>query len=341
MRAGSSRPTMRDVAALAGVSLKTVSRVVNGEPGVSAAKRALVERATSQLDYRPNLSASSLRRADGKTAAIAAVLEDLANPFSASLLRALEDSAREREVLIFAGSIDEDPQRERELVRAFTMRRADALVIAPTGDDQSYLAADVRAGTPVVFVDRTPQGLAADTVLSDNETGAAEAVRHLTDHGHRRIAYLGDWLKIPTARQRFRGYREACLDLGLRNRPDHAIHDLRSVDAAARAVTALFTGDDAPTALFTSQNLVTIGAVRALQALGLHDRVAVVGFDDFPLADLLQPRVTVIAQDPAGIGRTAAALVFRRLDGEKWPPAEHFIATTLIPRGSGELPPLP
>jgi LacI family transcriptional regulator len=244
-------------------------------------------------------------------------------------------------VLIFAGSIDEDPQRERELVRAFTMRRADALVIAPAGDDQSYLATDIRAGTPVVFVDRTPQGLAADTVLSDNETGAADAVRHLAAHGHRRIAYLGDWLKIPTASQRFRGYREACLDLDLRSRPDQVIHDLRSVDAAARAVTTLFTGDDAPTALFTSQNLVTIGAVRALQALGMHDHVAVVGFDDFPLADLLQPRVTVIAQDPAGIGRTAATLVFRRLDGEKWSPVEHFIPTSLIPRGSGEIPPPP
>ena len=330
---------MREVAALAGVSLKTVSRVINGEPGVSAAKRALVERASSQLDYRPNLSASNLRRADGKTAAIAAVLEDLANPFSGSLLRALEDAAREREVLIFAGSIDEDPQRERDLVRAFTMRRADALVIAPAGDDQSYLAADLRAGTPVVFVDRTPQGLAADTVLSDNESGASQAVRHLAAHGHRRIAYLGDWLKIPTASQRFRGYREACLDLGLRSRPHHAIHDLRSVDAAARAVTNLFTSEDPPTALFTSQNLVTIGTVRALQALRLHDHVAIVGFDDFPLADLLQPRVTVVAQDPAGIGRTAASLVFRRLDGEQWSPAEHFIPTSLIPRGSGEIPP--
>src|SRR5688572_13891581 len=117
---GARRPraTMRDVAALAGVSLKTVSRVINREPGVSSALVAQVERAVAQLDYRPNMSASSLRRGDGKTAAIAAVLEDLANPFSASLLRALEDTAHERGVLIFAGSVDEDPRRERELVRA-------------------------------------------------------------------------------------------------------------------------------------------------------------------------------------------------------------------------------
>jgi LacI family transcriptional regulator len=334
-----SRPTMREVAALAGVSLKTVSRVINSEPGVSMATLALVERAITQLDYRPNLSASSLRRADGNTAAIAAVLEDLANPFSGSLLRALEDAARDRDVLIFAGSVDEDPERERDLVRAFTMRRADALVVAPTGDDQSYLQGDIRTGTPVVFVDRPPLGLSADTVLSDNESGAQQAVRHLAEHGHRRIAYLGDWLRIPTAKQRFQGYREACLDLGLRARPHHIVHDLRSTDAAAAAVAALFGADDPPTALFTSQNLVTIGAVRALQRLGLHERVAVVGFDDFPLADLLQPRVTVIAQDPARMGRTAASLVFRRLDGELWAPAHHVIPVELTVRGSGEITP--
>ena len=245
---GARRPraTMRDVAALAGVSLKTVSRVINREPGVSSPLVAQVERAVAQLDYRPNMSASSLRRGDGKTAAIAAVLEDLANPFSASLLRALEDTAHERGVLIFAGSIDEDPRRERDLVRAFTMRRADGIVIAPTGDDQSYLAADMRAGTPVVFVDRPARGLSADAVVADNVSGAQQAVRHLAAHGHRRIAYLGDWLAIPTARQRHQGYREACLDLGLTTRPDHTVHDLRSVDAAEAAVTGLLRADEPP-----------------------------------------------------------------------------------------------
>jgi LacI family transcriptional regulator len=330
---------MRDVAALAGVSLKTVSRVINDEPGVSAAKQALVERAITQLDYRHNLAASSLRRAGGKTAAIAAVLEDLANPFSASLLRALEDTARSRNTLVFAGSVDEDPQRERQLVRAFTLRRVDALIVAPTGDDQGYIHNDMRAGTPVVFVDRPPRGLTADAVVADNESASVRAVHHLADHGHRRIAYLGDWHQIHTASQRFQGYRQACLELGIRPPPHHIVHDLRSADAAAEAVTALVTGNDPPTALFTSQNLVTIGAVRALQHLGLQHNVAVVGFDDFPLADLLQPRVTVLAQDPAGIGREAASLAFRRLDGERWAPTHHMVPVTLIPRGSGELRP--
>src|SRR5918997_26215 len=118
---------------------------------------------------------------------VAALLEDLANPFSAEVLRALEDSARARDVLVFAGSVDGDPQRERELVRAFSNRRADALVLVPVTEQQGYLEREVEVGTPVVFVDRPPTGFAADCVVTDNVEGAAHAVRHLAARGHRRI----------------------------------------------------------------------------------------------------------------------------------------------------------
>ncbi|MFR9776921.1 LacI family DNA-binding transcriptional regulator [Micromonospora sp. MS34] len=330
-----ARPTLRDVALLAGVSTKTVSRVVNGEAGVSPPKLAAVRRAITQLDYRPNFTASSLRRSSGRSAAIAAVLEDLANPFSAALHRALEDAARERGVLIFAGSVDESPERERDLIHAFTMRQADALVVVPASDDQSYLAGEVSAGTPVVFVDRPPVGLPVDAVLADNLRGAASAVHHLAAHGHRDIAYLGDLQTIATARERFQGFREALAEHGIR--PAAAVHDLHTEHGSAAAVRRLLAGDSPPTALFTSQNLVTIGAIRTLQQLGRQHEVALVGFDDFPLADLLQPAVTVIAQDPSEMGRVAASLIFRRLDGEQWRPRTHLVATRLIPRGSGEI----
>ncbi|MER7334365.1 MULTISPECIES: LacI family DNA-binding transcriptional regulator [unclassified Micromonospora] len=335
--AARARPTLRDVALLAGVSPKTVSRVVNGEAGVSAPKTAAVQRAIAQLDYRPNFTASSLRRTSGRSAAIAAVLEDVANPFSAALHRALEDAARERGVLIFAGSVDEDPARERDLIHAFTMRQADALVVAPASDNQSYLAGEVDAGTPVVFVDRPPVGLAVDAVLTDNHEGAATAVGHLVRHGHRTIAYLGDLRTIPTARQRFQGFKEALSDHGIPPTPSLAVHDLHTEEQAEEAVRRLLSAHPRPTALFTSQNLVTIGAIRALQQLGLQHDVALVGFDDFPLADLLQPAVTVVAQDPSEMGRVAASLIFRRLDGEQWPPTTHLVASRLIPRGSGEI----
>jgi len=332
-----SRPTLRDVALLAGVSPKTASRVVNGEAGVAPAKVASVQQAVVKLGYRPNFTASSLRRSNGRTAAIAAVLEDVSNPFSSALHRALEDVARDRGVMIIAGSVDEDPQRERALVSAFTTRQADALVVVPASSNQRYLASEINAGTPVVFVDRPPVGINADAVLSDNQAGAAKAVRHLIAHGHREIAYLGDLQSIVTAQQRFQGFKEALSDHGIRPSPDHIVHDLHTERDSQRATLGLLTGENPPTALFTSQNLVTIGAVRALRELDRHHDVALVGFDDFPLADLLQPAVTVIAQDPSSMGRLAATLIFRRLDGEDWEPTTHYVATNLIPRGSGEI----
>ena len=332
------RPTLRDVALLAGVSPKTVSRVVNDEAGVTPAKVAAVQRAIAKLDYRPNFTASSLRRSNGRTSAIAAVLEDVSNPFSAALHRALADVAHARGVMIFTGSVDEDPQRERALVNAFTTRQADALVVMPTSISQRYLASEINAGTPVIFVDRPPVGIDVDAVLVDNHAGAADAVHHLVAHGHRDIAYLGDLQSIVTARQRFQGFKEALSDHGIRPSPEHIVHDLHTEDDAQRAALRVLTGHAPPTALFTSQNLVTIGTVRALRELGRQDHVALVGFDDFPLADLLRPPITVVAQDPAAMGRLAASLIFRRLDGEHWEPTIHFVATRLIPRGSGEIP---
>jgi LacI family transcriptional regulator len=332
------RPTLRDVAMLAGVSPKTVSRVVNGEDGVTPTKVTAVQQAVAKLGYRPNFTASSLRRSNGRTAAIAAVLEDVSNPFSSALHRALEDVAHDRNVMIFAGSVDEDPQRERALINAFTTRQADALVVVPASSNQRYLASEINAGTPVVFIDRPPVGVNADAVLVDNHAGAAEAVHHLVAHGHRDIAYLGDLQSIVTARQRFLGFKEALSDHGIRPSPDHIFHDLHTELDAQRVALGLLTGQAPPTALFTSQNLVTIGTVRALRELNRQDQVALVGFDDFPLADLLQPPVTVVAQDPSAMGRLAASLIFRRLDGEDWEPTTHYVPTRLIRRGSGEIP---
>ena len=333
-----ARPTMNDVARRAGVSLKTVSRVVNGE-SVSADLAARVREAVDVLHYRPNIGASTLRRADRRTSTIAVLLEDVGNPFSSSLHRAVEDEARSRGVQVLTGSLDEDPQRERELARVFTMRRADGLILAPASTDQAYLATEVQQDTPVVFVDRMANGFPGDCVIATNVTGATEAVRHLITHGHRRIAHLGDYARIPTARSRHQGYLAALAEAGVPADPELIVQDLHDEGAAEGATMTLFARPQPPTALFTSQNLVTVGAVRALRRLRLHRTVAVIGFDDFPLADLLEPAVTVVAQDPALMGRTAARALFERIDGATGPPREFWIPTTLIRRGSGELPP--
>jgi len=330
---------MKDVAALAGVSLKTVSRVVNGEGAVATDLADRVRRAADQLDFKPNRAASALRRRDGKTRTIGLLLEDVSNPFSATVLRAIEDVARTRGVLVLAGSLDEQVETERALALTLVERRVDGLIIVPTGADQSYLLIERRSGMQIVFVDRAPRLLDADAVLSDNRHGARSGCDHLVRGGHRRVAFLGDLRSIATAEDRFQGYLDSLDANNIAIDERIIIHDLRSIDAAQLATKGLFDLDAPPSAIFAGQNLVTMGAIRGLRDLDLQRRVALVGFDDFLLADLLEPAVTVVAQDPRRIGQVAAELLFERMDGNSEPSRSVVVPTTLVPRGSGEIRP--
>jgi len=328
------RPTMKDVAALAGVSLSTVSRYVNGDPTRPHLARR-VQDAVDLLGYQRDLTASTLRRADRASASIGLLVTDVGNPFFAAVLRGVEEVARERGSVTMVASSDEDPQRERELAAALTARRVDGLIVVPTGDDNGYLR-DRPAGGPLVFIDRPPRYLDADTVLTDNAGGTAAATAHLLRHGHRRVAFLGDRHTVYTAAERLRGYCEA---LGGPAEPDLVRLDLDTADKSRAATELLLDLHRPPTALVTGQNLVTVGALRALRARGLQHRVALVGFDDVPLADLLDPGVTVVAQQPALLGRHAATLLFDRIDGYGGASRSVVVPTRLIERGSGELPP--
>lgn len=330
---------MREVAAVAGVSLSTVSRVINGGAGVRADLVDRVSDAVEMLGYRHNLAASSLRRADRQTANIGLIFEDVSNPFFGSVHRGVEDVARRRRVLTMVGSSDEDPERERELADAFTARGVDGLIIASAVADSAYLLRERAAGVALVFVDRPPRFIDGDAVVSDNVGGAACAVEHLIAAGHRRIGFLGDRPDVFTAAERLRGYRQALARHGLAEDLALVRHPrFRGVDAY-ETTCELLAGKDPPTALFTGQNLISIGAVRAVHDRGLQHEIALVSFDDIPLADVIQPGVTVVAQDPLALGREAAELLFARLDGDDGPSRHVVVPTRLIERGSGELAP--
>jgi LacI family transcriptional regulator len=300
---------MKDVAALAGVAIKTVSRVMNGDPTVAPDLAARIRDAAGKLGYRPNLTASSLRRGDRRTATIGLLLEDVAEPFSAALLRAAEDVAWDRRVQILVGSLHEDAARERDLAITLIDRGVDGLLIVPAGGDHSYLVAERRHGTRLVFVEREPRFLDADAVVSDDHRGAAAAIDR----------------SVP----------------GLAVDPALVRHGLCTIEAAMAAASELIGLPDPPTAVFASQNLVTIGAVRALHWAGVQDGVALVGFDDFLLADVLVPGITVVTRDPAQLGRLATQLLFTRLDGDDSPTQTHVMPTGMITRGSGEIRPAP
>jgi len=330
---------MKNVADLAGVGIKTVSRVINSEPHVSEETIARVRRAAEQLQYQPDIQAGNLRRADRRTDTLGLLIGSVANPFSAAVHRAVEDAALERHVAVFASSLDEDPERELSSINAFLRRRVDGLILTTIQPSQAYLGVQIDQGIPIVFVDRRPNGILADTVLTENAEGAAGAVEHLLAGGHRRIAYLGDDENIFTARERKRGYVDAMRGRGAAIDDRLIVDNLDDEAKAAAAVARLLTLAEPPTAIFSAQNLITIGVITALRSVGESARIALVGFDDVPMAALLEPAVTVVAQDPASIGAIAARRIFDRLDGLDEPAREFIVPTRLIVRGSGEITP--
>ena len=328
---------MREVAALAGVSLKTVSRVVNREAGVSEELAARVDRAATELDYRPNLTASNLRRADQRTGTIGLLVEDVANEFFASIHRGVEDVAREHGAAVVAASLDRNPERERDLVGALADRRVDGLILAPTSPDQGYLATELRSGWPMVVVDRQAHGVELDTVLTDNRSASDKATAHLVSHGHRSIAFIGGLEHLSTAQMRFAGFTDAMLTAGLAVDPDLVIHGVADADQAARVLDGLLDLPRPPTAIFSGQNLITMGCVRALRARNRQHAIALVGFDDFAMADLLEPAITVVSQDARAMGRKAAELLFERILAADSPVNTYVVPAQLIARGSGEI----
>jgi LacI family transcriptional regulator len=323
---------MRDVAQTAGVSLKTVSRVINEEVGVATRTAARVTEAAAELGFERNDLARSLRPGHS-SATFGLVIEDLANPFYSAIAQAVELAARDRGFLLITASAREDAERERELVTALLRRRVDALLMVPAGPDHRYIA----GSTHTVFLDRPAHGITADTVLLDNRGGARRAVEHLIGIGHTRIACLTDAPGLYTAQERLAGYRAALQAAGIAEDPSLVSTGNRDAAQAQVAVEHLLGLPDKrrPTALFTANNRNTVGV---LQALALRPgRHALVGFDDFELADLLG--TTVVRADPWRLGERAATIAFERLDGDDRPPRTTTVDTELVLRGSGELAP--
>lgn len=326
---------MNDVATAAGVSLKTVSRVINGEPGVTQETLKKVESAIDELRYERNDLAASLR-SGVRSNTIGLVIEDVTNPFYALVVQAVEDIAREHASLLIMTSAREDSERERELVTALLRRRVDALLIVPAGPDHRYIASTGFTGH-TVFLDRPPAKTDVDTVLIDNAAGARLATTHLIDHGHRRIAIIGDTEELYTASERLAGYADALEQAGIALDRELVSMGHSTSDAARAAVTGLLALPPArrPTAIFAANNRCTIGVMHALPAR--RRKLALVGFDEFELADLLG--VTVVRTNPYRIGQVAAELIFSRIAGDQRPPQRIVLPVDLVARGSGEITP--
>ena len=300
-----------------------------------------VDDAVSELGYRPDERARRLRQSGTRTGAIGFVIVDVSNPFFSSVLRGIEEIAATEDYIVMSGSTDGDTEREDKLIGAFVSRRADGLIVISEESSDGALRSELERGTPVVFVDLEPADLVdSDLVRSDHYGGSITATRHLIDHGHRNIAFLGDSSRVSSSRLRVAGYEFALTEAGIDLDPRHVLQKRLRPDEWRTVIRSLMQQRDRPTAIFSAQNFISIGCTQALHDLDLHEVIAQVGFDDIELGDVVSPAITTVPQRPLELGRFAARMLFDRISGSTGPPVARIIEAAIVERGSGEIRPV-
>ncbi|WP_051266108.1 LacI family DNA-binding transcriptional regulator [Nakamurella lactea] len=335
-----SRATVYDVAREAGVSIKTVSRVVNGSEAVTPQTRDRVMAAVTALKYVPNSNALSLKSGSSRTVGV--VVDSLADPFFAAIVAVVESKLVTAGYTVLVAATNRQGAREREQVIALTRHRIAGLLLVPASSDHTYLA-DALHGIPLVMVDRDGELPGCDVVRVQDHDAAQEAIAGMLAAGHRRIAFVGDSNALPTNRDRHRGYLDAFAAAGVPVDPELERWDSDQPDAAAGATRALLALPDPPTAFFCCHPRGAAGTIRALHELGRTD-CAMISFGDVQLGDLLDPALTVIDHRPEELAEAAVALLLRRMTesatGEVGrDPEQIVLPLQLIRRGSGELTP--
>ena len=335
---GPARPTIRDVAAVAGVSVGTASRVLNGHENVSPGSVDKVRLAVSQLGFQLNGHARSLRSAHSST--IGVLVSDIRNPFFAEIARAAEMVALQNGYVTLLANADESVQQQDTYLQGMVSHRIDGLLVAPQGDGTGSLTKIVASGLPVVFVDRTIDDLDVPSVTSDSRPGLREALAHLQALGHRRIGFIAGPQATSTGRERLAVFLTEARDAGIPQPPELVAHgdfQSRSGEAGAHLLMSLA---NPPTALIAADSLMGVGALVALKARGLRvgRDVSVIAFDDLPYASLFAPGLPVIDQDAEAMGRLAGERLIAVIGGERPPSA--VLATRLVVRGSCR-PPAP
>jgi DNA-binding LacI/PurR family transcriptional regulator len=360
-QAGRGRPgiaTLAQVAAEAGVSTATAARALGGYGSVNPRTRTLVLEVAARLGYRANVLARSM--ITGSTRTLGVVLSDIENPFFSRALRGISDVARREGYEVVLVNTDEDLDNERNAVRMLTGKRVEGLVVSPSdGDDTSHLRAAIRAGTPVVLLDRRISGLAADTVGIDNRSAARDATTRLLELGHRRIALVtgadprsAERLAGPrlrgveraigtTAGLRAAGYRDALVAAGVEPDPRYVSAEGFRREDAARATSRLLRLPEPPTAVITLDSLLSLGALQAIAELDVScpGTVSLIGFDDADWAEAVSPPLTVVAQPVYEIGTQACERLLARVAGDERRPVHRKLPTTFIERESVAAPP--
>lgn len=326
--------TMKDIARLAEVSTTTVSRVLNNHPQVSEETRQRVQQAMAQCGYQPSEVARGLRLQASNI--IGLIISDIANPFFPSVVRGIEDVAYANQYRLLLCNSGEDAEREALYIDVMQAQRVAGVIISSHDEDSVRCETLIASGIPIVAMDRRLRRLEVDTVVTDNIEGAYQAVSHLLQLGHRRIGLIGGPLLTTTGRERQDGYRKALLEAGIQ--ADQRLIKIGGFrqEGGYRGACELLAGEDPPTAIFTSNNLMTLGALGAIRDKGLKipDDIALVGFDDLPWAAALVCPLTTVAQPTYEMGQIATELLLGRIADKDRPIRKIKLEPTLVVRQS-------
>jgi len=327
--------TIKDVATYAGVSVATVSAVINNNKYVSPDLVQRVHESITALGYERNSLAQGLKKQTSHT--IGLIVSDITNPFFTSVARGVEDVANARGYSLILGNTDEGLQKEMNYMRLLASKRADGLIVAVTARSHEYLRSWSAQQLPLVSIDRLPSELGIDAVLIDNMAGAQQAVEHLITLGHERIGIVTGLPGITTTEERLIGYQQALAAHSISCNPALIAEGNSRIDGGERAALQLLTQKAArPTALFVTNGLMVIGALQAINRVGLRcpEDIALVGFDDFEWAAVMHPRLTTVRQPTYEIGQKAAQLLFERLERRDASPQVVRLQPRLIIRES-------
>ena len=307
---------MADVAQLAGVGKMTVSRLLSGSANVSKTTADRVHRAIRMLNYQPNELARSLRSVHTKT--IAVILPYLYDPFFATCAHAISTVATQNGYSVLITTSDEKAEIEQKQARLMLRRRIDGMIIIPAPHADGYLSDEMFSRVHIVTLDRPAPDSRFDSIVVNNRAGTRTGVAHLIEHGHKRIAFLGLSRALFTMQARYAGYKEAMVKAGLTAEDYVACN---SQESTVTLVHSLLTGPNSPTALFAGNNLAMRYLLHALSVLHVDvpGKIALAGFDDFDIADVLQPALTVVRQPVYQMGEAGANLLFERIASGQYP----------------------
>jgi len=325
--------TMREVGERAGVSITTVSHVVNETRFVSDELVERVRDAIQELNYKPDQRARSLRM--GKSDTIAMMVTDILNPFFPAVVRGSEDCAREHGYSLILCNTDENPSQEELYVGLMMERRVDGFLITPSIRPETTLNRLVDQGSPLVIIDRHCS-LPVDQVYSDNENGAYQATKYLIGLGHSRIGAIVELEGIPTFDDRVLGWKRALQEAGISVESRWLRQAGLEVEGAATAASRLLEGDNRVTAVFATNNVMTLGTLGFLKEAGLHcpEDVSLVGFDDPEWAAWFNPAITSVAQEPYEMGYRGTELLIERIEGAQDQPRKVDLPCSLHVRES-------